>query len=950
MVHENDVDIIQFASTVLYCSEAEGKVEVSVVRLGEEDNTCSVCYETSDISAAAGVKYHRACGTMTFEPGQFMKNISVELICNNAFEATLEFSMRLYDAKGAVLGTEDTCRILIADDDTFPTNRFHTFLSQGQMSRINGGALMLEYFKMAFSDRALRRAAFWNCLTDQYANVSFVWHIFLNRVLVDSVLAPTPQDDSWYSGALPTSRTGRAILLVVLFLLPHGFIIFLYRLKAQRKILGMAVNQLQENLLRKYLNYNETSRHAVSVADLTMAITRDVPELISEGFMSLFDLIEGMGLVLILGVTTLAGSHDAADLILSLTLFILLPLGMMIFIRCRHAKTERIEHHLFVCQTETLSLIQQITQNFRLITDYWQQPSMVKSFGGRVRSTNKASTEALVRKIENTEFAPFLTTVAVCTYIVFNFQKVADDVLPLGVFLATVTTWKGVGSAYQRAYKDMLSMQHALAPLRNIVHYMNLPVDTSERMEMSRWQLSRFSEASPEAQRQLFQGVPSQSELLEPGRLVRRGKLKEEAVYPQDLFRICATNISFAYPEHTGGGSNILYRTSFQIPQGTLVAITGPRGSGKKTVLELVAGVLLPASGSRLFVPPHLRVLHVAKDPQSLPELDLFSNVIFGTSARESRLSTRVMKICNRLGLDPEVRKMVEQAAMDYVTEASEKTKEKAHGPTREGSAASVVARAMQNKLVRGMHSFPFTEQCLLNLCRAFILNPEVLVLHKPLENFGRLHGRRIVDLLREFVDNRGLEQAPQELHLRRPRTVIMSADGCDFLDSMDILLSVDDGSVSELSLAALAHVRKEVTKLFYGLDVKGDGLLRVKDFTRISEVWPQYQGLFGVPETAEPQEATQILALLFAEIDGGANGGLDIDEMMEYMVASFGRDVQKLEQALKNPEGVLIHKASYANAKRSNTMPLDAWAAPDIPTDSPIPVQRFGPPTRRPG
>lgn len=51
-----------------------------MVRLGEEDNTCSVCYETIDISAAAGVKYHRACGTMTFEPGQFMKNISIELL------------------------------------------------------------------------------------------------------------------------------------------------------------------------------------------------------------------------------------------------------------------------------------------------------------------------------------------------------------------------------------------------------------------------------------------------------------------------------------------------------------------------------------------------------------------------------------------------------------------------------------------------------------------------------------------------------------------------------------------------------------------------------------------------------------------------------------------------------------------------------------------------------
>ena len=43
----------------------------------------------------------------------------------------------------------------------------------------------------------------------------------------------------------------------------------------------------QENLLRKYLSYTEPSRAAVSVADLTMAITRDVPELIHEGFMSL---------------------------------------------------------------------------------------------------------------------------------------------------------------------------------------------------------------------------------------------------------------------------------------------------------------------------------------------------------------------------------------------------------------------------------------------------------------------------------------------------------------------------------------------------------------------------------------------------------------------------------------------------------------------------------------
>ena len=110
------------------------------------------------------------------------------------------------------------------------------------------------------------------------------------------------------------------------------------------------------------------------------------------------------------------------------------------------------------------------------------------------------------------------------------------------------------------------------------------------------------------------------------------------------------------------------------------------------------------------------------------------------------------------------------------------------------------------------------------------------------------------------------------------------------------------------------------------------------------------FPSLFSFSPTLPKNPLVRHLGPRVLQTLAGANGGLDIDEMMEYMVASFGRDVQKLEQALKNPEGVLIHKASYANAKRSNTMPLDAWAAPDIPTDSPIPVQRFGPPTRRPG
>lgn len=120
-----------------------------------------------------------------------------------------------------------------------------------------------------------------------------------------------------------------------------------------------------------------------------------------------FDMFESLGLVVILGGLALAQANSSSEIPLILSLFIIMPILMMIFVRCRHEKTERLELHLFFCQTEVLSLIQQITSNFRLITDYWQQPTMVKAFGGKVQATNKAAMAALIRKIENGELLGF---------------------------------------------------------------------------------------------------------------------------------------------------------------------------------------------------------------------------------------------------------------------------------------------------------------------------------------------------------------------------------------------------------------------------------------------------------------------------------------------------------------------------------------------------------------
>merc|ERR1719327_366646 len=44
------------------------------------------------------------------------------------------------------------------------------------------------------------------------------------------------------------------------------------------------------------------------------------------------------------------------------------------------------------------------------------------------------------------------------------------------------------------------------------------------------------------------------------------------------------------------------------------------------------------------------------------------------------------------------------------------------------------------------------TDKCLLHMARAMVMNPEILVLHKPLQQFDNAHARKVLQLLREFV------------------------------------------------------------------------------------------------------------------------------------------------------------------------------------------------------
>merc|ERR1712224_695143 len=103
----------------------------------------------------------------------------------------------------------------------------------------------------------------------------------------------------------------------------------------------------------------------------------------------------------------------------------------------------------------------------------------------------------------------------------------------------------------------------------------------------------------------------------------------------------------------------------------------------------------------------------------------------------------------------------------------------------------------------------PLTQRALLNLARAFIANYEILMMHKPTLLLGEDLASRMFNILREFVDHKGVEMGEATV-LRRPRTCIISACRIEGITSADLVFQVTKSGVfrtepSEVDIASLA-------------------------------------------------------------------------------------------------------------------------------------------------
>jgi len=189
------------------------------------------------------------------------------------------------------------------------------------------------------------------------------------------------------------------------------------------------------------------------------------------------------------------------------------------------------------------------------------------------------------------------------------------------------------------------------------------------------------------------------------------------------------------------------------VHQGTLCSLVGPRGEGKSTLLKIIGGVILPQPGS-FFIPSHLRVLHMSTEPLFFLG-SLYENLTFGVTPGDPDGDLdRVKEIARRLDLP-----------------------ERLHGMINAGMEGE--------KLIWG-EVLSYTQRCLLCLARALITNPEVLCIHKPTMSYDENTSLRVLNLLREFVKDKGVVQDPKARHRRRPRTCIFTSSKIQGVDMSD--------------------------------------------------------------------------------------------------------------------------------------------------------------------
>eukprot|EP00747_Dinoflagellata_sp_TGD_P155447 gnl/TRDRNA2_/TRDRNA2_177579_c1_seq31.p1 gnl/TRDRNA2_/TRDRNA2_177579_c1~~gnl/TRDRNA2_/TRDRNA2_177579_c1_seq31.p1 ORF type:complete len:714 (+),score=119.49 gnl/TRDRNA2_/TRDRNA2_177579_c1_seq31:50-2191(+) len=686
------------------------------MRLGKLDDAVSVSYHTADASAKAGSKYEAVEGELHFEPGETQKSLLVRIIDDDHFTTTVDFRVNLVHPKQCKLGNYlHTCRVKIIDDDIFPSNRFKEQIQSENFEEIPGVLLMLEFFKFSLNVPGVRWRTLLKISLAQLHNLYYLLTTYLSLYVVDVFF----NDEEVEKLLVKDSHSKTAMVIAALYIVPFALLHLVDIMSLRLEVAGQLQKQLQEDLFRKYLHYNEESREKVPQSDLALIIVKSTNEVAEGGFMKGMHMFRVCGKIAVVACFVYKESPDA------LWFIFCFPIIVGIWVATRIPVFTALGGALIEKEHAAAKEVHNASAVFRLIADYSKRGKITQAFTKFVDEIMESKLPLQLASLNSSYFIKWTSTLLLAAYIVIFSQHVIAKQLSLGTFLATMRIIAELGNEFREIYAEAEEIVRSIGPLFEVTKLINGQTDVNQRREASLKKSKKMHDEMARIQDRSAR-EPENSGVSQ--------------AFEVDHIPLSITDLRFHY-----GGPNspcVVGVKNLTVPQGSLVAITGKHGSGKSTLMQLLGEVLEPQEGE-IFLPPHLRTLHVSRAP-ILVDDTLFANLTFGGEEKPDR----VRRILRRLELH-EADSLVQKEL--------------------DGEDDGCKDSRWQNKLTE-------TDMSLVHLARAFVFNPNILVVHKPTTPFNTEKSNFLMGVLKEFCQESGIAVAGDKAH-RRPRTLFYSSD-----------------------------------------------------------------------------------------------------------------------------------------------------------------------------
>eukprot|EP00437_Effrenium_voratum_P000374 CAMPEP_0181418798 /NCGR_PEP_ID=MMETSP1110-20121109/11745_1 /TAXON_ID=174948 /ORGANISM="Symbiodinium sp., Strain CCMP421" /LENGTH=822 /DNA_ID=CAMNT_0023541797 /DNA_START=38 /DNA_END=2503 /DNA_ORIENTATION=+ len=802
-------DIVQFCCQLYFAQEGDSPLIVDIMRLGSLKGRCSVKYHTINASAIAGREYEACSGELIFENGEDQKEISIVINDDDNWSPSTEFKIVLTHPQHCKLGQDlQHCRVKVIDDDAFPGNKHREEILKGEDAiwNISGFSLFMEFFRLNFISEGIGWRTVLTVALDQLKNAYLMLTLAMKTYLINVVLDTSKPTES----LIFPDRRLCAIVIGIMYILPLWILHVWDYHKLALDVQGRTKMFIQTTLFRKYLNYSEKSRRSMTPAQMNHAITQESSD-VASAYAAVLDIIQMIGRIFLMVVFTL--SQDPA----CWWVVAMMPSLMILFGLLRGDAMSKVTRVSSTVQEAVVAFVSESCDKYSLIAEYSRRPVMSDIFEKKANLARLSVIPEQQVALNNNYFPQWLGPTFIGAYIALFAESVLEGTTSMGVFLAIISVISDMTNDFEGIFIELMSINTRIDSLKVLTHFFNMESELPILRELNLRNRARTKE-----ERSAVLKMP------EPP--------PETGLLRTDLIEMRIENVSFNYRPNQKLLENV---GLLHVPLGKIVALVGVHGSGKNTFLRLIASRLLPEKGE-IFVPTHLRVLFVAQDPVLL-DASVWENLTYGAPDNSD---LDVVKGVLRLLNMPNILDILETEVLAQATptnhppnsDVEQGIKQPNRSPVEKLSdlgepltardrnsrtlsmtgatgatsymelpaldpeeLAADVAKETSKKL--WMEPLTYTEKVKVSLARALIMNPDLLVLHRPFHHFDLATADDVLAVIKAHHANRGACLPVDDKNSRRPRCVVFSPETVEQARQAHILWQIDhiDKTVREV-------------------------------------------------------------------------------------------------------------------------------------------------------